>query len=235
MQGVFDVKPRAAFANCLPGTSYQDTLNDEEPCVEQPTQWLSKREVKVCSKTLETYDTTCRDAAYLEYCTNTSTPDPTHACVRRNQGCRDDSRYEEEDFDPPKPIAGASCDRNADNATFMVMACMPKHAPREDLRSATIVGTYYHSYLQGSLESVRTMHPEASLDPDRLQWEAEEEPDLCPFANFQVYHRQLDFAEVGYQLRVTAQVSYIGYGIPPEADLLVEYEKIMGVVIEVSI
>lgn len=236
LQGIFDVKPVAAFSSCSAEDSFNDTINFAEPCVQQPTRWLSKREIPICVKDMETFDTACRDAAYLDYCEDTATPDPTHACVRKNKGCPNDYRYKEEDFIPPQPIQGATCDTSANpNSSFTVMSCMPKHAPREDLRSAAIVGTSYHSYLQGSLESVRTMHPEAGPDPDRLLWEAEEEPDLCPFANFQVYHRQLDFAEVGYQLRVTAQVSYIGYNIPVEADLLVEYEKIMGVVVEVSI
>lgn len=230
--GVYDVKPRAAFKVCGKGTTIADTINDPESCVQQATDAKPGGHVlEVCTPNHIPIDNSCRDPAYLLYCDKTAPPDPTHSCLRCNNGCGCDEvkdRQTELGYDPPKIVNSSACDTNSDKIT----KCLPKHAPQEELRSANILGTSYQSYLQGSLESVRTLHPEA--DVNAWEREVEEEGDICPFVSFDVFYKQIDFAEVGYQIRVTAHVSYIGTDIPPEADVLVEYEEIMGVVIVIS-
>lgn len=176
----------------------------------------------------------CRDPGYLEYCPepNATNPaslmsDPAHSCLRKNQCHQNFSsgRHEEEFV---RPIKNSTlCD--ADDS--QVTDCLPRYVVREEIRTVHMLGTSYHSYLQGSLEDVKSMHPES------LPWEAEErrqEPEICPFASFEIYHKELDFAEVGYQTRITGEISYFGTGIPTEADLLVEFDRNIGIIVEVS-
>lgn len=228
--GVYNVKPRSMFRDCQENTKY-DVKDD--PCVEQ-----SKKPdaIRACTKETPVYGSPCQDVAFLEYCTYPL--NPLHTCLRENRGCfggpSNLSRTRDAFDNISDTLPGHQDNRPAscDPINHLPIGCLPKYGTREEVRSVNLLGLSYHSYLQGNLQALRSIHPEEeeNTDPNSAKSNSEE---ICPFVEFRVDSKDIDFAEVGYQIRVTAEVSYMGTGIPYEADIIVEYERTMGVTIEV--
>ncbi|ODM95245.1 hypothetical protein Ocin01_11426 [Orchesella cincta] len=222
--GIYNVKPHAPFRNCRQHSDYEETKDDPHVCIQQPTEALLERpKFYFCAPSVPA---PCRDPGFIDEC-DLKNLNSSIACLRRNTViCRKD-RYDDGDFKRPSD-AGASCNKMDSQVT----GCFPKHSPREELRSVHILGTPFLSYLIGSLKTTRSLHPEAPSDVSKA--DDIDEPDVCPFASFNVYSTNFDFAEVGYMTRITGQISYLGKSIPTEADLIIEYDRSMGIVVEIS-
>ncbi|CAL8118378.1 unnamed protein product [Orchesella dallaii] len=230
--GIYDVKPFSPFPGCRPHTTFDDTRHDLEVCIQQPDALghHTKPPFRFCDPSVPA---PCRDPGFIKDCLDGFST--TTGCLRSNNvSCSE--RYKDGNFIRPSemnssdPLQPSSCDPIEDSVT----GCYPQHAPREELRSVHILGTPFLSYLIGSLKSVRTLHPEAPTPTATTTADDIDEPDVCPFASFNVHSTNFDFAEVGYKTRITGQISYLGRSIPTEADLIIEYDRSMGIVVEIS-
>lgn len=225
------MKPYTSFENCSDSDYNYTTSKWTDPCVDQvgytnTSSAKGSQPIQVCVAQTSTYGLGCKDPGYLKDCQGPRQHGDTEPCLRINKATCGNNRFNEEFVPPTNGTFPHSCDPQQTDVT----GCLPKHAPREEISTVDILGTYYQSYLLGSLHAVKGIHPES------FEWEDEvrrQEPDICPFASFDVYQVDLDFAEVGYRTRVTGELSYFGTGIPIEADLVVEFERSIGIVVDV--
>ncbi|ODM91996.1 hypothetical protein Ocin01_14685 [Orchesella cincta] len=231
--GKYDVKPHSPFPSCHTADGGA-SLNDDELCIEQPSVEKTANNItllKVCANDVRA---PCRDPGYLNPC---RTPHPEKACLRLNRlktapfKCQDVARYTK---DPKRYTSEPGCDEEATDVT----RCFPDYFPRDELRSISLLGTSFNGYLHGSLKAIRSMHPEAQVSPptgaSNDSAGNEDELDVCPFNSFTLHNREFDYAEVGFATRLTGEISYHGEAVPSEADLIVEFEPSIGVIVEVS-
>ncbi|CAL8118336.1 unnamed protein product [Orchesella dallaii] len=226
--GKYDVKPFSPFSSCH--TADRNLTKDvDELCIEQPSVSVNSAGVGLLKVCADDVPAPCRDPGYVKHCEGDN-GDPEKACLRLNRlhdylKCDNKVRYTK---DPQQYKTEPECDAEESGTS----RCFPDFFPRDSLRSISLLGTTFNSYLHGSLKAIKSTHPEAqsSYSVDSIG----DDLEVCPFNSFTLYNKEFDFAEVGFATRLTGEISYHGESVPSEADLIVEFEPSIGVIVEVS-